>query len=941
MQSLRNKLGMTEIFLDKESPDFFCVNEHWMLADEIQFISFANHTLKASYCRNDEKHHGGVAIYTKCTDQLDEILEINKLCTPKDFECCGIKNKDKKYNIISIYRTPDGNFDDFILKLEELLNILSHPEYLNFICGDINLDTLPEKKSELVITMHELLDCYGHFATINTPTRITKNSSTSIDEIITNYDDNNSKDFGTISSMLSDHEAVYITADIGVSSTHKTPERILRRINSEANYSYFRFLLSSEPWENVMQCRDTNVAYNYFVESLSYYFNIAFPAKPCKEKNSNTTPRWMNYEIKKQTEVKRFLFQQSRNNNDNEELLQQYKSYSKHLTKEIDQTMRMCNDSAINNAPNRTKKMWEIIKPKKNDKGKKKLNLKIDGSLQTNPEKIATHLNHYFNDITDNLNLSSPKFNRVYSSPVTNSFFVQPINVEETLQHINSLKNKNSSGWDEISNNLLKKSADIIATPLTHLINLSFENGVFPEQLKKTIIKPVFKRDDSTDANNYRPIALLSSISKIFEKAMCSRLNSFLQAKNIICQEQNGFQKGKSTELAVFQSMMEIMEAVENRKLVVNIFCDLSKAFDCVNHPLLLHKLEQYGIRGTPYNWFESYLKCRRQSVEVNGVKSDEIATKHGVPQGSILGPLLFIIYINDLPQNFEEKMVLLADDTSLVVKCQDITTLNSQVAELLKKLETFFTENTLCLNIKKTQALVYGRSDIKNVGIAPYKINIENQSLKFLGLYTDNHLNWTSHIEHTRKKLKSYSFLIRRLAKTCTKEAALSAYHGYIHSRLKYGIIFYGARPEATKLFRMQKRCIRNIVGAGFRDTCKPIFESLEILTFPSLYFLEAACFVKKHYQYFADYENLHSYNTRHKTMLYIPPCNFASTRKGVFIQLMKVYNQVPPEIRVLSDKKFKNALKKLLLKEKLYKLNLEEPMFQQMATSSSTIQS
>lgn len=196
------------------------------------------------------------------------------------------------------------------------------------------------------------------------------------------------------------------------------------------------------------------------------------------------------------------------------------------------------------------------------------------------------------------------------------------------------------------------------------------------------------------------------------------------------------------------------------------------------------------------------------------------------------------------------------------------------------------------------------------------------------MGLHVDKHLSWSFHIEHIRKKIKSYAFLIRQLTKTCSVEAAKTTYYGHVHSSIAYGIIFWGARPEAIKVFRLQKRCIRNIVGAGFRDSCKPIFDSLKILTLPSLYILEAASFVKQNYTYFADQQNCHQYNTRNKSELYIPSCNYASSRKGVFIQLMKVYNQVPENIRKLSLAKFKPELKKLLLEKRIYKLTLDESM-------------
>ena len=387
----------------------------------------------------------------------------------------------------------------------------------------------------------------------------------------------------------------------------------------------------------------------------------------------------------------------------------------------------------------------------------------IDNQLKTNPTDIAEGFNAYFSSIAEKLSPKSTPgmkhFSQYLSEPLSHNFIFKSADTVEVISIIDSLKNK-ASGPHSIPNEILKLLKANICHPLTTIINMSFATGIYPDQLKIAKVIPIFKnKGDKMLVSNYRPISLLSNINKIFEKLVYSRLYSFLNIHNCIHELQFGFRAKHSTNHALTSLTEMIREALDGSNFACGIFVDFQKAFDTVDHTILLKKLEHYGVRGLANNWFKSYLTNRQQFVSINGFNSTLKVMKYGVPQGSVLGPLLFLIYINDLNKAMKFCTTHhFADDTNLLYISKSIKQIQKYVNLDLRFLCNWLKANKISLNASKTEMLIF--RDPRKICDFDLKIKIDGKKVlpsrfvKYLGVYIDNHLSWQKHESGMRTRL-------------------------------------------------------------------------------------------------------------------------------------------------------------------------------------------
>lgn len=485
---------------------------------------------------------------------------------------------------------------------------------------------------------------------------------------------------------------------------------------------------------------------------------------------------------------------------------------------------------------------------------------------------------------------------------------------------------------------VIKNAKHQLIKPLMHIINSSFVSGIFPNRLKISKIKTVFKKGCTTEPTNYRPLSILPTFSKIYERVMYIRLVEFLETNGLFDDEQHGFRSGKSVISAGIEFLESILDAIDRGENAVGIFMDLSKAFDSVCHNILIRKLENLGIAGVALNWFTSYLEDRIQYVELPHINNGQLTfakskmkiIKYGVPQGSILGPVLFLCYIKGLPNsasNFNSKMCLYADDSNLIISHKSLNEVEELSNRNLESISNYFSRNNLLLNPDKTNFMVFHTRQNK-LNPKPL-IEIHNTPIekvdqtKFLGLILDESLTWDGHIQLIQRKVSSGLYALKSISKYCNLETLKMVYYSHIHSHISFGVVLYGATSDLNlqNILILQKKAIRIMLKLQQQESVKKLFSKLGILTIYGLYIMETILAVRQADERLPKLGSSHNYLTRNRNQLAAPQINLQFTRKKPIVAGIRFYNNLPKDILSIDNfLKFKMKLKHYLISQSLY---------------------
>jgi hypothetical protein len=822
VQSLSAKFSELKDLLNHFStnnflPEIILLQEIWQITDP-NIFQLDHYQPLISKCRSINRG-GGVGIYVK--NGINFNFNNNSVFLENVLESVliDVSLGNRKFTVGSLYRcigkhptlSARDQFSTFNDLLANMLDNLSSSELI--LGGDINLDVLKIKSCRNTETYVNNLFTNGCLQIICKPTRCNDTSATCIDHFITNVQQ---QSFNTriLLNRISDHFPIFFSIDYPKkkSPVHST---VTYCDFSPNNVNQFVNSLHLEDWNNVISCNDPNVALDNFTLTFKANHSAFFTKKERRfNKNIDKKEKWMTKGLLT-SRLKKFELSKICSHTPTPDNVTRFKLFRNMYNRLIRISRKMFFEEQLSANKNNLRKTWQILNDALNiSKNKQKISqLTIDNNLISDPIVIANKFNEFFTSVAGEI---SSKINPCPDNvipTVSNTEFVMssvPITHLELSSALNDLQSKKSTDLNDISMHLVKTAFLPLSAPLLHIFNKSIELGVVPDKFKIAKVVPVFKSGDPFDMNNYRPISLLCSFSKILEKIVFNRLMLYLTNHDLLSKDQFGFRPRHSTYHPMLDILIKASNALNKKKHMLIIFCDLKKAFDTCDVGVLLGKLRKLGVVNTELAWFESYLSGRSQFVNIYGHYSVLLQILTGVPQGSILGPLLFLIYINDLPECSEFLSKLFADDTALILFDDDLNNLVSKANSELQKVCRYFRINKLSLHPDKTKYIIISNSKIVHETATGIFINNNNvdqndprlvheikrvlptdkvPAIKYLGVYFDPNLNFKYHVQQLSAKLSRALFQIRRVKNILSSDALKILYYSLFHCHIVYAI--------------------------------------------------------------------------------------------------------------------------------------------------------
>ena len=806
--------------------------------------------------------HGGSGFYIK--NDIDYIqrkdLEFNEDANHESI-FIELKFENKKDLLIGcIYRHPSStvSITDFADKhVEPILHKISLENKQCMIMGDFNINILKVNTNDAYENFLNTLQS-NHFSPfVLQPTRL--QHKTLIDNIYfnsLNYQSNS----GNLLVEISDHLIQYLVLEDFVKIKKRAPPTRYKRDFRNFNSTEFNDeVIHKVNWDETCQVHlnDPNFSCKNFYDTIEFFLDEYAPYRKLTNKESELLDKpWITENILKKCNDRDLLLKQLTKENDPikiVELRTKFKKLRNEITNDKRQSKRNHYQSFFDTNKTKTAELWkgirELVNVSKTKSSSFKL-LGVTGDLISNTNIIVNKFNNYFSTIGEQVAIRIPPGKGSFRDYLTkkddnniplinqpNTFFLEATIPQEIEKIIDSLNIKKSVGPMSIPTYLLKIYKEFFSQWISILINQSFECGVFPDILKTAKVTPIHKKDSKLDHLNYRPISLLSTLSKIFEKVIYTRIYTYLTRNKLIYAKQFGFRSTYSVNHALISITERIKQLIDEGNTVCGIFIDLEKAFDTVNHEILCEKLTYYGLRGKVNDLMRSYLSNRKQFVSINGIDSETRDVTCGVPQGSSLGPLLFLIYINDFRFCIDKTETgHFADDTYILYGSKKLNSIETIVNTELKLVSNWLRLNKLSLNATKTELVIFcskWRKPERDIIIKLNGIRLSpTDYVKYLGLHLDKNLSWDSHVHILSKKLSRANGILSKLRYNAPRHVCLNVYYSIFYSHLIYGSTVWGLTSETNirKIEKLQEKCAKILTFSNFNSDPDPAINELRL---------------------------------------------------------------------------------------------------------------